>query len=60
MTIPRLSLLFGNYVTLTNMSEREVDRIIAMHYQSDQYFGSYHKSRFALQNDGQPFCWKIT
>ena len=27
----RLSFLFGNYVTLTNMSEREVDRIIAMH-----------------------------
>ncbi len=27
----RLSFLFGNYVTLTNMSEREVDRIIALH-----------------------------
>ena len=27
----RLSFLFGNYVTLTNMSERDVDRIIQMH-----------------------------
>lgn len=27
----RLSFLFGNYVTLTNMSQREVDRIIQMH-----------------------------
>lgn len=27
----RLSFLFGNYVTLTNLSEREVERIKAMH-----------------------------
>lgn len=27
----RLSFLFGNYVTLTNMSERDVERIIKMH-----------------------------
>lgn len=27
----RLSFLFGNYVTLTNMSEHDVDRIIKMH-----------------------------
>lgn len=27
----RLSFLFGNYVTLTNLQEREVDRIIKMH-----------------------------
>ena len=27
----RLSFLFGNYITLTNLSERDVDRIIAMH-----------------------------
>ena len=27
----RLSFLFGNYITLTNLSEREVDRIIKMH-----------------------------
>ena len=27
----RLSFLFGNYVTLTNQKEREVDRIIKMH-----------------------------
>lgn len=27
----RLSFLFGNYITLTNMSQREVDRIKTMH-----------------------------
>lgn len=27
----RLSFLFGNYITLTNLSEDEIDRIIAMH-----------------------------
>ncbi|MDD3692298.1 MAG: DUF512 domain-containing protein [Oscillospiraceae bacterium] len=27
----RLSFLFGNYITLTNLSEHEINRIIAMH-----------------------------
>ncbi len=27
----RLSFLFGNYITLTNLTERDVDRIIEMH-----------------------------
>jgi putative radical SAM enzyme (TIGR03279 family) len=27
----RLSFLFGNYITMTNLSDREVDRIIQMH-----------------------------
>lgn len=27
----RLSFLFGNYLTLTNLSQREIDRIIKMH-----------------------------
>ena len=27
----RLSFLFGNYITLTNISEREIERIIKMH-----------------------------
>lgn len=27
----RLSFLFGNYITLTNLTEREVDRMIKMH-----------------------------
>lgn len=27
----RLSFLFGNYITLTNLSEHEIDRIIKMH-----------------------------
>ena len=27
----RLSFLFGNYITLTNLTERDVERIIEMH-----------------------------
>ena len=27
----RLSFLFGNYITMTNMHQREIDRIIRMH-----------------------------
>lgn len=27
----RLSFLFGNYITLTNLTEHEIDRIIQMH-----------------------------
>lgn len=27
----RLSFLFGNYITLTNITEHEIDRIIKMH-----------------------------
>lgn len=27
----RMSFLFGNYITLTNLTEREIERIIAMH-----------------------------
>ena len=27
----RLSFLFGNYITLTNLSEHEIERIISMH-----------------------------
>ena len=27
----RLSFLLGNYITLTNLSPREIDRIIALH-----------------------------
>ena len=27
----RLSFLFGNYITLTNITQQEVDRILAMH-----------------------------
>lgn len=27
----RLSFLFGNYITLTNLTDHEIDRIIQMH-----------------------------
>ena len=27
----RLSFLFGNYITLTNLSDHEIERILAMH-----------------------------
>ncbi|MFR6590672.1 MAG: hypothetical protein ACLURV_11765 [Gallintestinimicrobium sp.] len=41
----RLSFLQGNYVTLTNMSDKDVERVIKISYVSDQYFLSDHKWR---------------
>ena len=43
----RLSFLFGNYVTLTNLSEREVERIIQMHI--SPIFVSVHTTNPALR-----------
>lgn len=34
----RLSFLQGNYITLTNMKEKDVDRIIKMQPGADQHF----------------------
>ena len=39
----RLSFLFGNYITLTGLCEREIQRIIDMHI-SPEYFCSYNES----------------
>ena len=34
----RLSFLFGNYITLTNLTQHEIDRIIKMHIGTDVHF----------------------
>ena len=47
----RLSFLFGNYITLTNIDDREVDRILKMHISPINI--SVHT---AVQNDEQPVC----
>ena len=56
----RLSFLFGNYITLTNLSQREADRIVKMHISPHQYFGAHHEPRTALPDDGQPVCRRFT
>lgn len=43
----RLSFLFGNYITMTNLSEREVERIIQMHI--SPIFISVHTTNPALR-----------
>jgi len=50
----RLSFLQGNYVTLTNLRDKDIERIVRMHI-SRQRVGSYDESRSARQNDAQPF-----
>ena len=43
----RLSFLFGNYITLTNLTEHEIDRIIQMHI--SPIFVSVHTTNPALR-----------
>lgn len=43
----RLSFLFGNYITLTNLTDREIDRIIEMHI--SPIFVSVHTTNPALR-----------
>ena len=43
----RLSFLYGNYITMTNLSEREVERIIKMHI--SPIFISVHTTKPALR-----------
>ena len=43
----RLSFLFGNYITLTNLTEKEADRICEMHISPVKYFCSYNESTIA-------------
>ena len=38
----RLSFLFGNYITLTNLSEHEIERIHRHAHQPHQHFGAHH------------------
>ncbi len=42
----RLSFLFGNYITLTNISEHEIERIINA-YKPDKCIGAYNQPRAA-------------
>jgi len=44
----RLSFLFGNYITLTNMEQKDIDRIIKMH------ISPVNESRSAPENDAEP------
>ena len=39
----RLSFLQGNYITLTNMSDRDIDRIIRFHLSPYQHLGPDHE-----------------
>ena len=52
----RLSFLQGNYVTLTNMSDHDIERIIRYQSGTDQYFVSNDESATSLQDAAQPFC----
>ena len=57
----RLSFIYGNYVTLTNMSDRELERIIS--YRLSPVNVSVHttnpeKRKFMLGNPKMTMCWK--
>ena len=58
----RLSFLFGNYITLTNLSEREAERIIKMHISPINI--SVHTTDPDLRvrmmaNKRRARCWRI-
>ena len=44
----RLSFLQGNYITLTNMSDHDIERIVQVSPGAYQYFLSYHQSGASL------------
>ena len=46
----RLSFLQGNYITLTNMKDKDIERIIRFQAGADQHFGADHESGAALQD----------
>lgn len=48
----RMSFLFGNYTTLTNLKDGDIERIIKMHISPPQYLRSHHKSRASCGDDG--------
>ncbi len=51
----RLSFLQGNYVTLTNMKEHDI-QVIKFQTGAHQHFLAYHEPGAALQDAAQPFC----
>ena len=52
----RLSFLQGNYVTLTNMSDHDIDRICRYHLSPINISFQTMNPGTALQNAEQPFC----
>ena len=50
----RLSFLQGNYVTLTNMSEKDMEPDHPLSSGAHQYFRAYHESRASLRDAPQP------
>ena len=51
----RLSFLQGNYITLTNMKEHDLSRIIKISSVTYQYFSSDDKSRASRKDASQSF-----
>ena len=49
----RLSFLFGNYITLTNLTDHEIDRIIQTAHQPDLRLGTHHQPGAAGADAGQ-------
>ena len=47
----RLSFLHGNYITLTNMTDKDVERIIKMRFSPIKYIGPHDQPRAQSQND---------
>ena len=52
----RLSFLQGNYVTLTNMSQKDIDRDDQIPSFTDQCIFSGDEPEASVQNAAQPFC----
>ena len=52
----RLSFLQGNYLTLTNMSEHDIDRDHSVQIVTDQHFIPDYESGAALQDAAQSVC----
>lgn len=50
----RMSFLLGNYISMTNLSEEDVERIIAMAGVAPQRIGAHHESRPPFPHAGQP------
>lgn len=46
----------GNYVTLTNMKKKDIDRIIRYKLAANQYLRAYDESEAALQNAHNRFA----
>ena len=52
----RLSFLQGNYITLTNMSDKDIDRIIRFHLAPINISVQTMNPELQMQDAQQPFC----